>query len=106
MTVQRDELTALAVRPGQGVSSHSNSFNHKPLHCSYYDNDHHVRDTYWKLQGYPPGHPKYRASRFNHQGSCLHYNKYAQPSANYVKEGPKMQEMQSMMNGFSDLQFQ
>jgi len=106
MTIQRDALTALAVRSGQGASSRSNSFNRKPLHCSYCDNDHHVRDTCWKLHGYPLGHPKHKASRFNRQGSRPPYNKSAHPSANYVKEGPIRQEMQSIMNGFSDLQFQ
>jgi len=106
MTIQRDALTALAVRLGQGASSRSNSFNCKPLHCSYCDNDHHVRDTCWKLHGYPLGHPKHKASRFNRQGSRPPYNKSAHPSANYVKEGPTRQEMQSVMNGFSDLQFQ
>jgi hypothetical protein len=105
MTIQRDALTALAVRSGQGASSRSNSFNRKPLHCSYCDNDHHVRDTCWKLHGYPPGHPKHKASRFNRQGSRPPYNKSAHPSANYVKEGPTRQEMQTVMNGFSDLQF-
>ncbi|BFG29707.1 hypothetical protein CerSpe_159810 [Prunus speciosa] len=54
MAVRRDEP---AVRPGQGSSSRSNSSNRKPLHCSYCDKDHHVRDTCWKLHGYPPGHP-------------------------------------------------
>jgi hypothetical protein len=106
MTIQRYALTALAVRSGQGTSSRSNSFNRKPLHCSYCDNDHHVRDTCWKLHGYPPGHPKHKASRSNRQGNRPPYNKSAHPAANYVKESPTRQEMQSVMNGFSDLQFQ
>jgi len=93
MAVQRDELTALVVRSRQGTSFRSNSFNRKPLHCSYCDNDHHVRDTRWKLHGYPSGHPKHKASCFNRQGSCPPYNKSAHPSANYVKKGPTMQEM-------------
>nr|TKR97670.1 hypothetical protein D5086_0000213150 [Populus alba] len=106
MAVQRDAHTALAVRSGQGASSRSNTFNRKPLHCSYCDNDHHVRDTCWKLHGYPPGHPKHKTSRFHRQGSRPPYNKSAHPSAHYVKEGPTRQEMQSVMNGFSDLQLQ
>jgi len=106
LAVQQDALTALAVRSGQGASSRSNTFNRKPLHCSYCDNNHHVRDTCWKLHGYPLGHPKHKANRFNRQGSRPPYNKSAHPSANYVKEGPTRQEMQSVMNGFSDLQFQ
>ncbi|XP_073265503.1 uncharacterized protein [Populus alba] len=99
MAVQRDALTALALRLGQITSFRSNSFNRKPLHFSYYAHDHHVRDTYWKLHGYPPGHPKHKAIR-------PPYNKSAHPSANYVKEGPSRQKMLSVMNGFSDLQFQ
>jgi hypothetical protein len=47
MVVQRNAPTALAFRSGQGVSSRSNSFNRKPLHCTYCDSDHHVRDTCW-----------------------------------------------------------
>ena len=89
MAGQRDAIAALAVRPGQVASSRSNSFNRKPLHYSYCDNDHHVRDTCWKLHGYPPGHRKHKTSRFNRQGSRPLYNKSAHPSANYVKEGPQ-----------------
>ena len=65
-----------------------------------------MRDTCWKLHGYPPGHPKHKASRFNKSGSRQHYNKPAQPSANYIKEGPMMEEKHLVMNGLSDLQFQ
>jgi hypothetical protein len=65
-----------------------------------------VRDTYWKLHGYPSGHPKHKANRFNKSGSRPHYNQPAQPSANYIKEGPTMQEMHPVMNGLFDLQFQ
>jgi hypothetical protein len=105
MVVQRNAPTALAFRSGQGVSSCSNSFNRKSLHCTYCDSGHRVRDTCWKLHGYPLGHPKHKASRFNKSGSHQHYNKPAQPSANYIKEGPTMDEKHSMMNGLSDLQF-
>ena len=45
MVVQRTEPVALAVQHGQGSSSRSNLSNRKPLHCSYYDCDHHVRET-------------------------------------------------------------
>ncbi|RVW59310.1 hypothetical protein CK203_101678 [Vitis vinifera] len=51
MVVQRIELVALNVRHGQGSSSRSNLSNRKPLHCSYCDRDHHVWETYWKLNG-------------------------------------------------------
>jgi len=105
MTVQRNEPTALAVRPGHG-SSRSNSSNRKPLHCSYCDNDYHVRDTCWKLHGYPQGHPKHKSPRFNRRGSRSQFENSAQSSANHVKEGPTLQEMQSMMNGLFDIQFQ
>ncbi|KAL6313370.1 hypothetical protein AAG906_001081 [Vitis piasezkii] len=65
MVVQRTELVALAVRHGQGSSSYSNLSNRKPLHCSYCDRDHHVQETCWKLNGYPPGHPKHASNRSN-----------------------------------------
>ncbi|XP_008229790.1 PREDICTED: uncharacterized protein LOC103329135 [Prunus mume] len=109
MAVRRDEPVALAVRPGQGSSSRSNSSNRKPLHCSYCDKDHHVRDTCWKLHGYPPGHPKHKSNRSNHGGNRSQFDSSdnsAQSSINHVKEGPTMQEMQSVMNGLSDLQYQ
>nr|TKR90365.1 hypothetical protein D5086_0000234800 [Populus alba] len=103
MAVQQNAPTTLAFLLGQGVYSRSNYFNRKPLHCTYCDKDHHMRDTYWKLHGYPPGHPKHKANRFNKFGSRQHYNKPAQPSTNYIKEGPTMEEKHSVMNGLSDL---
>ena len=46
MAVRRAEPVALAIRHGQGSSSsHSNSSTQKPLHFSYCDRDHHVRET-------------------------------------------------------------
>ena len=45
MVVRRAEPVALAIRHGQGSSSHSNPSNQKPLHCSYCDCDHHIRET-------------------------------------------------------------
>ena len=68
MAIRRDEPVVLVVQHGQGSSSsRSNSSTRKPLHCSYCDRDHHVRETCWKLNGYPPEHPKH-ASNIN-QGS-------------------------------------
>ena len=55
MTVQKEEPTALAIRHKFGQSSRPNSNNRKPLHCSHCDRDHHTRETYWKLHGYPLG---------------------------------------------------
>ena len=60
MAIRRAELVALVVQHGQGSSSsRSNSSTRKPLHCSYCDRDHHVRETCWKLNVYPPEHPKH-----------------------------------------------
>ncbi|RVW92060.1 Retrovirus-related Pol polyprotein from transposon TNT 1-94 [Vitis vinifera] len=97
---------ALAVRHGQGSSSRSNPSNRKPLHCSYCDRDHHVRETCWKLNGYPPEHPKHASNRSNHGSTHFKRNNSHQSSANNVKERPVMQEVPSMTNGFSDLQIQ
>ncbi|RVW15472.1 Retrovirus-related Pol polyprotein from transposon RE1 [Vitis vinifera] len=106
MVVQRAELMALAVRHGQGSSSRSNPSNRKPLHCSYCDRDHHVRETCWKLNGYPPEHPKHASNRSNHGSTHFKRNNSHQSSANNVKERPVMQEVPSMKNGLSDLQIQ
>ncbi|RVX03498.1 Retrovirus-related Pol polyprotein from transposon RE1 [Vitis vinifera] len=106
MVVQRAEPMALAVRHGQGSSSRSNPSNRKPLHCSYCDRDHHVRETCWKLNGYPPEHPKHASNRSNHGSTHFKRNNSHQSSANNVKERPVMQEVPSMTNGLSDLQIQ
>ncbi|RVW60610.1 Retrovirus-related Pol polyprotein from transposon RE1 [Vitis vinifera] len=78
---------ALAVRHGQGSSSRSNPSNRKPLHCSYCDRDHHVRETCWKLNGYPPEHPKHASNRSNHGSTHFKRNNSHQSSANNVKNG-------------------
>ncbi|RVW70673.1 Retrovirus-related Pol polyprotein from transposon RE1 [Vitis vinifera] len=106
MVVQRAEPMALAVRHGQGSSSRSNPSNRKPLHCSYCDRDHHVRETCWKLNGYPPEHPKHASNRSNHGSTHFKRNNSHQSSANNVKERLVMQEVPSMTNGLSDLQIQ
>ncbi|RVX20566.1 Retrovirus-related Pol polyprotein from transposon RE1 [Vitis vinifera] len=106
MVVQRAEPMALAVRHGQGSSSRSNPSNRKPLHCSYCDRDHHVRETCWKLNGYPPEHPKHASNMSNHGSTHFKRNNSHQSSANNVKERPVMQEVPSMTNGLSDLQIQ
>ncbi|KAL6322595.1 hypothetical protein AAG906_009909 [Vitis piasezkii] len=87
-------------------SSRSNPSNRKPLHCSYCDRDHHVRETCWKLNGYPPEHPKHASNRSNHGSTHFKRNNSHQSSANNVKERPVMQEVPSMTNGLSDLQIQ
>ena len=106
MVVRRDGPAVLAVRQGHGSSSRSNSSNRKPLHCSYCDQDYHVRETCWKLNGYPPGHPKHKSNRLNQGGNRSKHNNNNQSSVNNVKEGPTNQEMQSLMHGLSDMQFQ
>ncbi|RVW99485.1 Retrovirus-related Pol polyprotein from transposon RE1 [Vitis vinifera] len=106
MVVRRAEPMALVVRHGQGSSSRSNPSNRKPLHCSYCDRDHHVRETCWKLNGYPPEHPKHASNRSNHGSTHFKCNNSHQSSANNVKERPVMQEVPSMTNGLSDLQIQ
>jgi hypothetical protein len=97
---------ALAVRHGQGSSSRSNPSNRKPLHCSYCDRGHHVRETCWKLNGYPPEHPKHASNKSNQGRTHFKHNNSHQSSANNVKESLVMQEVPSVTNGLSDLQIQ
>ncbi|RVW61736.1 hypothetical protein CK203_065076 [Vitis vinifera] len=80
MVVQRAEPMALAVRHGQ--------------------------ETCWKLNGYPPEHPKHASNKSNHGSTHFKRNNSHQSSANNVKERPVMQEVSSMTNGLSDLQIQ
>ena len=97
---------ALVVRHGQGSSSRHNSSNRKTLHCSYCDCDHHVRETCWKLNGYPLEHPKHASNKSNQGSTHFKRNNSHQSSVNNVKEGPIMQEVPSVTNGLSDLQIQ
>jgi hypothetical protein len=107
MVVQRAEPVAMAIRHGQGSSSsRSNSSNRKPLHCSYCDRDHHVRETCWKLNGYPPEHPKHASNKSNHRSTSFKRNQSHHSSVNNVQEGPVIQDVPSVSNGLSDLQLQ
>jgi len=107
MAVRRAEPVALAVRHGSGSSSsRSNSFTRKPLHCSYCDRDHHVRETCWKLNGYPPEHPKHASNKSNQGSSSFKRNHNHQSSANSVKEGQAIPDVSSVTHGLSDLQLQ
>ncbi|RDX88449.1 hypothetical protein CR513_29962, partial [Mucuna pruriens] len=68
-TIQEEkqhEPITLVVRHKYDSSSHFNSYNHKSLDCSYYDRNHHMRETCWKLHGYPPGHSKHKTSSNKH----------------------------------------
>ncbi|KAL9444374.1 hypothetical protein AB3S75_017540 [Citrus x aurantiifolia] len=106
MVAGRAEPMALAVRHEQGFSSRSNPSNRKPLHCSYCDRDHHVREKCWKLNGYPPEHPKHASNKSNQGSTHFKHNNSHQSSVNNVKESPVMQEVPSVTNGLSDLQIQ
>lgn len=107
MVVQRVEPMAMAIRHGQGSSSsRSNSSNRKPLHCSYCDCDHHVRETCWKLNGYPPEHPKHASNKSNHRITSFKRNQSHHSSVNNAHEGPVIQDVPSVSNGLSDLQLQ
>jgi hypothetical protein len=69
MVVHKTESVALVARCGQDTSSHFISTNSKPLHCSYCDHNHHVRETCWKLNGYPPEYPKHLSNNRHHSNS-------------------------------------
>ncbi|KAH7692774.1 RNA-directed DNA polymerase protein [Dioscorea alata] len=106
MVIQRAEPVALAVRHGQSSSSRPNSSHRKPLHCSYCDCDHHVRETCWKLNGYPPGHPKHASNKSNQRKTHFKSNNNHQSSVNNVKTDPTIQEVSSVTNGLPDVQMQ
>ncbi|CAL5346093.1 unnamed protein product [Camellia sinensis] len=102
MIAHRNEPTMLAVRQ----SSTFRSNNRKPLHCSYCNQDHHVRDTCWKLHGYPLGHPKHHSTKsVQGRNRPKQFNGNQSP-ANNVTDGLTMQEMQLVIHGLSDSQFQ
>ncbi|EEF44687.1 conserved hypothetical protein [Ricinus communis] len=83
MAVRKDEPMAFGARHKSGSFSRPNSFNCKPLHCSYCDKDHHVKETCWKLKGCPPGHVKPTTAKRNWNN---------QSSVNNVREAPIMQQ--------------
>ena len=97
----------LVVRHGQGSSSsRSNSSTRKPLHCSYCYRDHHVRETCWKLNEYPPEHPKHASNKSNQGSSYFKRNHSHQSSTNNVKEGPVILDVLLVTHGLFDLQLQ
>ncbi|KAG6488035.1 hypothetical protein ZIOFF_056793 [Zingiber officinale] len=102
MVVQKSEPVALAVRHKSSSSFRPNSNNRKPLHCSYCDRDHYVRETYWKLHGYPPGYPKHSTAKNNH----FKHNDSNQSSIHNIRETPAMQQLQPIMIGLTELQLQ
>ncbi|KAM2462027.1 hypothetical protein PS1_012936 [Malus domestica] len=79
--------------------------NRKPLHCTHYDQDYHTIDTCYQLHGYPPGHRlhKVKPQKRNH---CPKTER-GSSSANHVSENAATkEEIQSVMSGLSDAQFQ
>lgn len=82
MVVLREEPIALAVRHNFGQYYYPNSNNRKPLHCSHYDRDHHTKERFWKLHGYPQGQSKHTMTK-NHHFKSKDNN---QSSANSVNE--------------------
>nr|KYP76552.1 Retrovirus-related Pol polyprotein from transposon TNT 1-94 [Cajanus cajan] len=77
-----EEPIALAVRHKSGSSSRPNANYRKPLHCSHCDRDHHTKETFWKLHGYPPGQSKHSTNKHYHSKP----NHNNQSSTNHVRE--------------------
>jgi len=103
MVVQKNEPTTLAIRHKQDPpSSHFNSSNRKPLHFSHCDRHHHKKETSWKLCDYPPKHPRHGVT----QNAYSKPNENSQFSSNNVITTLMMQELQSTMNGLTELQLQ
>ncbi|CAL2242392.1 unnamed protein product [Prunus armeniaca] len=92
------------------------------LHCTYCNYDHHTRDTYYQLHGYPPGHPRYGQKpvprrNHNNNGSSSQHNtnstsdnshrSHASSAAHQVTaHAPTLQDIQSAMPHLSDIQYQ
>lgn len=53
------KLAAMAVLQNQ----QSTNSDKNPLHCTYWDFDHHTVDTCWKLNGYPLGHRLHKSNK-------------------------------------------
>ena len=102
MVVQKNEPTTPVVRHKQGPPSRFNSSNRKSLHCSHCDRDHHTKETCWKLHDYPPKHPKHGVN----QNAYSKPNRNSQFSTNNLTTTPIVQQLQSTMNGLTELQLQ
>ncbi|XP_070676213.1 uncharacterized protein [Malus domestica] len=97
---------AMAVRQGHHSKS-SGSSTRKPMHCTHCDQDYHTIDTCYQLHGYPPGHRLHKTNKSNPRGGNRSKRDTGSSSAHIVSsEGPSVQEMQSVMSGLSDSQFQ
>ncbi|KAM1681408.1 hypothetical protein ACFX2K_038957 [Malus domestica] len=97
---------AMAVRQGHHSKS-AGSSTRKPMHCTHCDQDYHTIDTCYQLHGYPPGHRLHKTNKSNPRGGNRSKRDTGSSSANIVSsEGPSIQEMQSVMSGLSDSQFQ
>ncbi|KAM1571236.1 hypothetical protein ACFX10_036164 [Malus domestica] len=85
--------------------SGSKSSTRKPLHCTHCDQDYHTIDTCYQLHGYPPGHRlhKVKPQKGNNHPKKERSSSLAhQVSANAATK----EEMQSIMSGLSDVQFE
>lgn len=73
--------------------------NRLPLHCSYCDQNHHTRDTCYKLNGYPPGHCLHKShTRDGSQNCCGNRSKRdggSSSSINLVSDGPSLHDLVS-----------
>lgn len=109
MHIQQPKSTIFATQSRQGSHSCSNSSNRKVLHCDYCDRDHHTMKTCWKLHGFPPGHPKHQSNQKHGTDGSDVFGKIKgkHPSwAHNVKDGSSVPDVQTVMNGLSDLQLQ
>ncbi|CAL9011366.1 unnamed protein product, partial [Prunus brigantina] len=75
----------------------------KPLYCSYCDFDHHTRDTYWTLNGYPPGH---RLHKSNKSSGGRNNRNDSSSSVHHVSVHPSVPDIQTAMPNLSESQCQ
>lgn len=88
------EHAAMTVHQDQKTSN----LGRKPLHYTYCDQDHHTRETCWKLNGYPLCHWLHKPKRSN---SGRNKGSDGSSFANQVSSSPSLQEIQTAMPNLS-----
>lgn len=100
------DTAAMAVLQGGSKSSYSSvSSSRNPLDCTHCDQNYHTIGTCYQLHGYPSGHRLHKVKP--QKGNNCSKKKGSSSSTNQVsKNAATKEEMQSVMSGLFDVQFQ